>query len=312
MSTVSTVGTVGEGRGIDGEDEPRSDAAGTRDRAEGDPPAEPSRRRTAGRNLPLAIASGLVLAAALLGSLFTSAILLLAFVGALLVIALLELDVAFRQQGVRPATPVAGGAGLVMLFGAYWVGPSAQVLGLLLLLFGAVLWVFLGTDRERVVPTISATLLGGLWVPFLASHLALLLARDDGDWAVLAVIALVVSNDIGAYGFGAAFGRHKLAPRVSPAKSWEGLAGGLATVLLLAALVTARLPGFDLPTALLLGAVVVPAATLGDLTESLVKRDLGVKDLGSIVPGHGGIMDRVDSILFALPAAHLLLLAVGG
>lgn len=199
-----------------------------------------------------------------------------------------------------------------MLFGAYWVGPSAQALGVLLLLFGAVLWVFLGTDRRRVVPTVSATLLAGLWVPFLASHLALLLARQDGEWAVLAVIALAVSSDIGAYGVGSAFGRHKLAPRVSPAKSWEGLAGGLATVLVLAALVTARLPGFDLPTALLLGVVVVPAATLGDLTESLVKRDLGVKDLGSVVPGHGGIMDRVDSILLALPAAHLLLLALGG
>ncbi len=299
------------GRDIDGEDGPQRDAASTEDRGEGDPSVEPGRRRTAGRNLPLAIASGLVLAAALLGSLFTSALLLLAFVGALLVIALLELDVAVREQGVRPATPVAGGAGLVMLFGAYWVGPSAQALGVLLLLLGAVVWVFLGTDRERVVPTISTTLLGGLWVPFLASHLGLLLAREHGEWAVLAVIALAVTNDIGAYGFGAAFGRHKLAPRVSPAKTWEGLLGGLVTVLVIAALVTARLPGFDLTTALLLGVVVVPAATLGDLTESLVKRDLGVKDLGSIVPGHGGIMDRVDSILFALPAAHLLLLAVG-
>ena len=303
---------MSRGADIDGEDEPQHDAAGTAERQEGERPAGPAPRRSAGRNLPLAIVSGLVLAAALLGSLFTSALLLLAFVGALLLIALVELDVAFRGQGVRPATPVAGGAGLVMLFGAFWVGPSAQALGLLLLLLGAVVWVFLGTDRERIVPTISTTLLVGLWVPFLASHLALLLAREHGEWVVLAVIALTVTNDIGAYGFGAAFGRHKLAPRVSPAKSWEGLLGGLATVLVLAGLVTARLPGFDLPTALLLGAVVVPAATLGDLTESLVKRDLGVKDLGSIVPGHGGIMDRVDSILFALPAAHLLLLAVGG
>ncbi|MFO8076115.1 MAG: phosphatidate cytidylyltransferase [Egibacteraceae bacterium] len=304
--------TASEGRVIDGEHESPSEAASTDDRGQEAAPAEPARRRSAGRDLRLAVASGLVLAAALLGALFTSPVLLLAFVGALIVIALLELDVAFRQQGVRPATPVAGGAGLVMLFGAYWVGPSAQALGVLLLLFGAVLWVFLGTDRRRVVPTVSATLLAGLWVPFLASHLALLLARQDGEWAVLAVIALAVSSDIGAYGVGSAFGRHKLAPRVSPAKSWEGLAGGLATVLVLAALVTARLPGFDLPTALLLGVVVVPAATLGDLTESLVKRDLGVKDLGSVVPGHGGIMDRVDSILLALPAAHLLLLALGG
>ncbi len=268
-------------------------------------------RKPAGRNLPLAIASGVLLAGILLGSLAWDPIAVLVLVAAVIVVAMLELDIAFRSTGVRPATPVAAGAGLVMLFGAYAGGSAALLLGLILLVFGAVLWTVLGTRPEQVLATVGATLLIGLWVPFLASHLALLIARDHGEWIVLAVIALTVSNDIGAYGFGWAFGRHKLAPRISPAKSWEGAAGGLATVLVLAALITAQLPGFDLPTALLLGAAVVPAAIAGDLAESLVKRDLGVKDLGRILPGHGGMMDRVDSIVFTLPAAHLLLVALG-
>lgn len=268
-------------------------------------------RKPAGRDLPLAIASGVLLAGVLIGTLVWDPIALLVLVAAVIVVAMLELDVAFRSTGVRPATPVAVGAGLVMLFGAYAAGSAAQLLGLVLLLFGAVLWTVVGTGRDQVLATVAATLLIGLWVPFLGSHLGLLVARDHGEWIVLAVIALTVSNDIGAYGFGWAFGRRKLAPRISPAKSWEGAAGGLLTVLVLAGLITARLPGFDLTTALLLGAAVVPAAVVGDLAESLVKRALGVKDLGRILPGHGGMMDRVDSIIFALPAAHLLLVAVG-
>ena len=107
-------------------------------------------------------------------------------------------------------------------------------------------------------------------------------------------------------------GRHKLAPSVSPGKTWEGLVGGWLTVLLLAATVTTRtVPGVDLIPALVIGTGITIAATIGDLAESLVKRDLGLKDLGTVLPGHGGVMDRVDAILFCLPTAHLLLLAFG-
>jgi phosphatidate cytidylyltransferase len=279
-----------------------------------------------GRNLPVAIASGVVMAVVFLVTIFWSPWAFLVFVFVLVVIGLLELDSAFRAHGLRPATPVALGAGVVMFFGAYAGGESAQSLGLVLLVLGTLAWALLdpggpgGQEHHvparslgtgRITGNLSATCFMTLWVPFLASFIGLLLARENGAWYVMAPVALAVSNDIGAFAFGSRFGRHKLSPSVSPGKSWEGSAGGVLTVLVLAALITSRVPGFDMTTALALGLGVAIAATIGDLAESLVKRDLGVKDLGNIIPGHGGIMDRVDAIVFALPVAHLVLTAFG-
>lgn len=276
------------------------------------PPSQPPPPRSLGRNLPVAIASGIALAATFIVTLLVHPLIFLTFIAVLAVVALLELDVAFREQGLRPATPLAVSAGLVMLGGTYIAGPSAQSLGLVLLVLGTLAWMLLDTRRQRVVASIGATLLMTLWVPFLVSFLGLLLVRDNGIWLVMAVVALSVTNDIGAFAFGTHFGKRTLAPSVSPAKSWEGFAGGMATTLVVAAAVTGPfVPGFEMVTALVVAAGVVVASTVGDLAESLIKRDLGIKDLGKIIPGHGGIMDRADSVIFALPTAHLLLLALG-
>lgn len=276
------------------------------------PLSEPTPRRPLGRNLPVAIASGVALAGAFIVTLLVHPLVFMGFIALLAVIALLELDVAFRRQGLRPATPIAVGAGLVMLVGTYLSGPSAQSLGLVLLVLGTLAWVLVDAARQHVVASLGATLLMTLWVPFLVSFLGLLLVRDDGVWLLMAVVALSVTNDIGAFAFGSRFGRHKLAPSVSPAKSWEGFAGGMATTLVVAGGITGPfVPGFDMITALVVAAGVVVASTVGDLAESLVKRDLGIKDLGTIIPGHGGIMDRADAVIFALPTAHLLLLVLG-
>lgn len=262
----------------------------------------------AGRNLPLAIVSGLALAAVFIGTLATSPWLLLGFIGALLVIALFELDRAFRDHGLRPATPVAVGAGFVMFFGSYPNGPSAQTLGLVLLLFGAMAWALLERDRSRMAASLGATMLMAVWVPFLASFIGLLLARPDGRWYVFLAVLLAVFNDIGAYAVGMRLGRHKMAPKVSPAKSWEGFAGGVVVSMLVALAVAVPLvPDLTVAQAIVLAVGASVAGTLGDLAESMVKRDLGVKDLGQIIPGHGGIMDRADAIIFALPMTYLLL-----
>ena len=268
-------------------------------------------KRSAGRNLPVAIASGVLLAAIFLGTLFVSITGFLVFWAVLVVIALFELDKAFRTQDLRPALPVAVGAGLVLVFGAYYGGPAAQSFGLVLLLLGAMAWTLVDTRRDHVAASIGATVLMGLWVPFLASFVGRLLTRPDGIWYVMAAVALTVSGDIGAYGFGSAFGKHKMAPSISPAKTWEGFGGGLLTVLVVAALIMSRVPGFDLALALVFGVGAFLGGTAGDLAESMVKRDLGVKDLGGIVPGHGGIMDRADAVLFALPVAHAILTLFG-
>ena len=268
--------------------------------------------RAAGRNLTAAIISGVLLAIAFFASITLNAYVFLTFVAVILVIGLLELDTAVRRSGLRPATPVALLAGLVMFYGTYMAGNVALVVGCGVLTLGTLLWVLLDRRRRFVTQSIASTLFMTLWLPFLASFIGLLLVRPDGRWYVMTTVAYTVSSDIGAYAFGSAFGRHKLAVSISPGKTWEGFIGGVATVLVIAAFVTpVVVSALDTWQALILGGAIAVAATVGDLVESMVKRDLGVKDLGRIVPGHGGIMDRIDGLLFAIPAAHLVLLALG-
>ncbi|WP_108664641.1 phosphatidate cytidylyltransferase [Euzebya rosea] len=265
-----------------------------------------------GRNLPVAIGVGLGLAGAYIGSLLLEPVLFLVFVAVNVVIALYELDGAFARTKARPPTIVAAVAAPVMLLGTYWWGPDVQVHGLYVALLAGFVVVLVTNAAGHAVSRMAALALMLVWVVVAASSLAMLLRRPDGHWYVLAGTALTVTNDIGAYAFGRNFGRHRIAPAVSPGKTWEGFAGAMATTLLMAALVTTRtVPGVDLVPALALAAAVVVAATLGDFAESLVKRDLGIKDLGGIFPGHGGVMDRIDALLFALPVTHLVLLAFG-
>jgi phosphatidate cytidylyltransferase len=260
----------------------------------------------------MAIAVGVTLAAAFLITITVGPYAFLTFVAVFTVVAQLELGSAFRAHQTVPATLVTIGAGFVMLYGAYASGEAAQAVGLVVLVLGAMVWTLLDNGRRNVAASLGSTCLIGLWVPFLASYAALLLRRPDGRGTLLltAVVGLTVANDIGAYAFGSPWGRHKLAPSISPGKSWEGLVGGLVTVLVLAGLVASRsITGLGLAGALVLGAGIVLAATVGDLSESLVKRDLGIKDLGWILPGHGGVMDRIDGLLFALPVAHFIFVA---
>lgn len=276
----------------------------------GDIPAAAAPR--GGRNLPVAIGVGIGLAIVFVGSVLIHPLLFLTFVGINLVIALLELDVAFTTTKVRPPTMVALLALPVMLYGAYLAGGDAIVAGLFGALALGFAYVMITHERGHTVSRMGALGLMLLWVNLLASSLGLLLARDQGYWYVMAATALAVTSDVGAYAFGRNFGRTRMAPAISPAKSWEGFAGALVATVIMAVLVTARVvPGVTVPVAVVLAVAVVAAATLGDLAESLMKRDLGVKDLGTIFPGHGGVMDRIDALLFALPTAHLVLLAFG-
>ncbi|WP_370327914.1 phosphatidate cytidylyltransferase [Euzebya sp.] len=278
----------------------------------GDVPAAATPR--GGRNLPVAIGVGLALATAFIGSLLIHPLVFLTFVAVNLVVALYELDEAFAtaRAGARPPTAVAAAALPVMLFGSWAWGGDAIVAGLfggMIAGFGAVM---ITHQRGQAVDRIGGLAVQLLWVNGFASSLGLLLARDEGYWYVLAGAGLAITNDIGAYAFGRNFGRTRMAPGISPAKSWEGFAGALATTVVMALVVTAQLvPGVTPVSAVVLALAVAVAATLGDLAESMVKRDLGVKDLGTIFPGHGGVMDRVDGLLFALPTTHLVLQAFG-
>jgi len=151
-----------------------------------------------------------------------------------------------------------------------------------------------------------ATILVAVYVPFLAGFMVLLVRPEHGDVRVIVTLAAVVLSDTGGYGAGVFFGRHPMAPTVSPKKSWEGTAGSLLIAAIGGALMLYFL--FHVPWwhGALFGLGVSAAAVLGDLAESLLKRDLRIKDMSRLLPGHGGLMDRLDSVLFAAPAAFIL------
>jgi phosphatidate cytidylyltransferase len=156
---------------------------------------------------------------------------------------------------------------------------------------------------------VTAATLIAVYVPFLAGFCALLLAPADGHLRVAAFIATVVCSDVGGYAAGVLFGRHPMAPAVSPKKSWEGLGGSVLACAIGGVCFLVFGFGGQWWQGALYGVAIAVAATLGDLAESMVKRDLHIKDMGTLLPGHGGLMDRLDSLLVAAPVAYLLLTA---
>jgi phosphatidate cytidylyltransferase len=146
-----------------------------------------------------------------------------------------------------------------------------------------------------------------VYLPFLAGFVALLIRSDDGVWRVLTFILVTIASDIGGYAAGVLFGRHPMAPRISPKKSWEGFAGSALFSAVGGAIALPALLDGAVWQGVVTGLALMLVATLGDLGESMIKRDLGIKDMGSLLPGHGGMMDRLDSLLLAAPVAYLLL-----
>jgi phosphatidate cytidylyltransferase len=230
----------------------------------------------------------------------------LAVVVAAVCVATWELVRAVRAGGARPPLVPLLAAGVALPAVAWWFGPEALSLGLPVTVLVIAMWRLAegpaGYQRDLGAATLIA-----VYVPFLAGFAALLAAPGDGHWRVLTMLAVVVLTDTGGYVAGVFLGRHPMAPAVSPKKSWEGLAGSLLAAAVGGALALAGFFGVAWWWGVVCGLLVAGAAVLGDLTESLLKRDLGIKDMSDLLPGHGGVMDRVDSILFAAPAAYLLL-----
>ncbi|GGI06510.1 phosphatidate cytidylyltransferase [Egicoccus halophilus] len=275
--------------------------------SDGTSPSSTTRRRiVGGRDLPQAIAVGALLAFLFLGSLVWHPAAFTIVVGGLTVIGYVETGRVLRTVDLHLEVAVAVVATLVMLFGAYQAGHAGQAVGVAVLLVGGILAQLADGGRQDVVRTLGVTTLLGLWVGFLASYAVLLVNRPSGGTLVgFAVVGAAIFTDIGGYAFGVAVGRHRIAPSVSPNKTWEGLLGGVLTCVVLLAVLLPRFGGlFTWQTAAVLGAACGVASFVGDLTESMIKRDLGVKDLGEVLPGHGGVLDRVDGILLALPVGY--------
>jgi phosphatidate cytidylyltransferase len=269
-------------------------------------PAPPSRT---GRNLPAAIGVGAALGAGALVTLLTVKATFLIYMGAALALSLRELHAAVRARDISfPAIPVlAGGAG--MLTCAYWLGGTATVGAFTLTVLAVLVWRMTG-GTEGYVRDVTMGVFAAAWLPLLGATVAAMLSAGDGGRRVLVFIIVTICSDIGGYFAGISFGKHKLAPRISPKKTWEGLAGSLAACLIAGGVATPLLLHHGhVWQGLLIGAAVTAAAICGDLVESMIKRDLDIKDMGSLLPGHGGILDRIDSLLFAAPVVWLLLIA---
>jgi len=221
-----------------------------------------------------------------------------------------ELSRALARGAIDlPVVPLAlGGVGMVVAAGAS--GPPGVVVGFGITVALVMAWrlVDAGPDRPPA-KDLYAAFFAVLYLPGLASFVVLLAFEDFihyGRWLVLLLVALPAASDTGGFFAGSYLGKHKLAPSVSPKKTWEGLAGSLVLAMVVGAVAIWLLHG-PLWLGLALGVVGVGTATLGDLAVSLLKRDLGMKDMGSLLPGHGGVLDRVDSILLTAPLAYLLL-----
>jgi len=221
----------------------------------------------------------------------------------------------------QPATAVGLATGALIMAGAYYHGQVAILAMFALGVVATLLWYMAvpASHRKNVAQNIGLTLLSISWIPVLGSFLVLILIRPDGKDLVITVVALTFIFDTVAFLSGSVFGgqwiRRGLAPDTSPKKSVEGLLMATAAVALAgAALVPAFVNTFQGKRidALLLSLVIALAATFGDLAESLIKRDLQIKDMGAVLPGHGGVLDRIDSLLFVAPAAYLLLRVLFG
>ena len=259
----------------------------------GSPPDTGSK---AGRNLPAAVASGVVLGIVVIVSLVTLPWLFVVVVIATMLVAVREVVAAFAGIGVRVARTPAYGATLIVPAVAYVWGPVALLAATGIAILGALIWR-LRRGYESYVRDVTASVFTIAYLPFMAGFLSLTLAADNGAVRVVAFILLTISNDIGGYVAGVLFGRHPIAPEISPKKSWEGFAGSVILQGIVGALCFVFL--FDAPwwQGVIAGLVMTVTATAGDFAESAIKRDLGVKDMGSFLPGHGGMMDRFDSLI---------------
>ena len=264
----------------------------------------------AGRNLPLAILTALLLAGVLIASLILSRPAFIVFLLAIVTLALLELLTVLRARATRPARPVVLAMGGLLVVGAYLEGLAALSFGLLVTILAAFAWYLVDRGRTEVTRNVAATVFAVVYVPFMAAHLSLVVGRADHYvGALLGYAALVVIYDTAAYATGATLGRRPIAPQVSPNKSWEGAIGASIACLLAGAFLLPLWVPWTLASGLVLAAATCVVAPLGDLSESMLKRDLAVKDMGSILPGHGGMLDRVDALLFMAPVLFYVLAA---
>ncbi|WP_228282273.1 phosphatidate cytidylyltransferase [Brevibacterium atlanticum] len=290
-------------------DDPDFNPTPEADAAEEEPPPKDYGR--AGRNLPAAIGMGLLIGGVVLASLIFLPISFLFLILVAIVAAMWELANALSRSGSlvsRVPTMVSAACMVVATYiggrEALWVTFAASA--------GAIMLFTMVERRKNAVKDVSLSLFALTYVGLMACFVVYLLTQTDGNYLVIVFLASVVASDTGGYVFGVLWGKHPIAPRISPKKSWEGYLGSVVFSAAVATVLAVTL--FDAPfwTGLVFGVVIPAFATLGDFSESMIKRDLELKDMGTLLPGHGGVMDRLDSILPTAPVALVLFSVLPG
>ncbi len=268
----------------------------------------PPRKPRAGRNLPAAIGVGVALALLVIGTLALYRPSFVVLLSVAVAIGMFEMVTAIGTVEARPPlVPLLAGM-LAMETAAWHRGPDGLVGALLLTVLGVTVWR-LADGASGYLRDVAAGNLVALYIPFLAGFATLMAHADDGAARIILFILTVVCSDTGGYAVGVLIGKHPMAPTVSPKKSWEGFAGSLLFGAVEGVLMMVFCFHQQWWQGALFGAAIVVTATLGDLGESMIKRDLGLKDMGKLLPGHGGVMDRLDSLLPCAPVAYLLMAA---
>jgi phosphatidate cytidylyltransferase len=273
---------------------------------DGSPEPDAGKPARSGRNLPVAAGVGVLLGGLAVLSLFTVKATFMILMGAAAVTGLRELVRALGQRHVRlPVVPIAAG-GAAMWVCEYWWNDRAVLAAAALTTVAIFAWRLPG-GPDGYLRDVMAGLFALAYLPFLAVFIVALLAPADGARRVVIFIVLNVCVDVGGYFAGSLLGRHPMARLISPSKTWEGLAGSVLICLAAGAILIPWLLHGHVWQGIVTGVAAAAAAVVGDLAESSIKRDLKIKDMGTLLPGHGGVLDRIDSHLVAAPVTWLLL-----
>lgn len=306
-------------------DDPADPSAGSQQRRSGQKrPAVASKATDRSRStapparsagLPERIATGLILAL-FVGFVFTvfettgAAVL----AGIAIIMAALELTNALRRRAFRPAIPVVALGLASVIAGGMFANARGVMVAIVLTVLATLMWYLFGVERERPTVNIAATLMAFIYPGIAAATAALMLDTKHGVGLITAAVACTVGHDVMAYFFGRFLGRRKLAPEISPNKTVEGLVGGVIGSIAVGGLLIGKVlslaPWESVTRGIIVGVAVGIAAPLGDLVESQIKRDLDIKDMGTLLPGHGGVLDRIDGMLLAVPAVWLVATAL--
>ena len=257
--------------------------------------------KRAGRKLLPSILVSLTLLTLIFGSIYLEPLLFLALICIVIMLGVRELAHAYRAGGIElPDLPIMAAALIILL--ASWFGDTEGLAVSTGLVIPVLMFLLLLISQKDFIKRSTSAVFAVFYLAVLGGFILLLANNDDGGKRILALVILIACNDTFAYFAGVLFGKHKMAPTISPKKSWEGLVGGLIASLIGGALVFHNSFGVSWYVGAAVGAMTVVTATCGDLIESAIKRDLAIKDMSNLLPGHGGIMDRLDSALFTAPA----------